>query len=730
MIHYERMQKRLEAILNSMGDAVIFAYHDGRIRQVNPTFDTLFGYGSDEIHRARLVYLAEAEYQEGLQAAVMRVQHHDTTERLTLTAQRKDGSTFVSDWVISLVNEDDESGVVCMVRDVTEDKRVKKSLKSTKEYLRLLVNTAPVTLQIIDPDGLVVLSEGQALDYLRPAPDQIAGQSVANLYADAPQLLANIQRALAGDVVREVHALGEYFLETICVPSWDDIGTLEHIIVVQVDITSHKRDQQELARKERRYRALFEQSNDAVFLLDLDGRIFDSNQRALDLLGYSHEELTALYCYELVMTAQRESCHATFRELQQGIIIPPYERLFQRKDGSSIAVEVNMEMVRNGGGHALHVQSIVRDISERHAHEQKFRSVVEQSQDGVVLATSDGLIVEWNDGLERMTGITRAEAMQQPLWVLMGKMSSSTPPSPAEGLRFKFNAQVRHLSTNPNHASIYEHWIERRSDGAQRLIQYQPFAIPDQHLVGTIVRDVTTLRAAQESAFQLRLEQEKVRLMNQFIQNVAHEFRTPLSIINNNAYLVQSDPNIENHDRYAGMIERQQQAILRLVETLQRMTRLESLDTLPMEPDDLAGLLRVVLQKLAGTYANKGLELHARLPERMRLPMNSADLYAAFYEIIDNAYRFTPDGGTIQVSIRDEQDFALVMVDDSGVGIQPDNLPHVFEKLYREDEAHSTRGFGLGLAIAKRVIELHGGAITLHSEPHRGTTVMVYLPMG
>lgn len=600
MIHYERMQKRLEAILNSMGDAVIFAYHDGRIRQVNPTFDMLFGYAPDEIHRARLVYLAEPEYQAGLQATFMRVRERGGTERLTLTAQRKNGTTFISDWVISPIQDDDESGVVCMVRDVTEDKRVKKTLKSTKEYLRLLVNTAPVTLQIIDPQGFIVLSEGQALGHAGYAPEQVAGRSAFDLYAEAPQVLAHIERALAGEVVREVHALGEAFLETICVPSWDEIGNLEHIIVVQVDITAHKRAQQELARKERRYRALFEQSNDAVFLLSLDGRVFDSNQRALDLTGYTREELTSLYCYELVTPDQREGCHATFRELQQGLVLPPYERFFQRKDGSLIPVEVNMEMVRNGGGQALHIQSIVRDISGR--------------------------------------------------------------------------------------------------------------------------------RAAQEAAFQLRLEQEKVRLMNQFIQNVAHEFRTPLSIINTNAYLVQSDPNPANHPRYATMIEGQIQAVLRLVETLQRMTRLESLDTLSMETEDLAGLLRVVLQKLTSTYANKRLEIHERLPERMRLSMSANDLYAALYEIIDNAFRFTPDGGTVHVSLRDEQEMAMVIVDDSGVGIQPNNLPHVFEKLYREDEAHSTRGFGLGLSIAKRVIELHGGAITLHSEPHRGTSVMVYLP--
>lgn len=600
MIHYERMQKRLEAILNSMGDAVIFAYHDGRIRQVNPTFDALFGYAPDEIHRARLRFLAEAEYQEGLQAAFRRVRERGATERLTLTAQRKDGSTFVSDWVISPIQDDDESGVVCMVRDVTEDKRVKKTLKSTKEYLRLLVNTAPVTLQIIDPAGQIVLSEGQALGQAGYAPEQAAGQSAFTLYAEAPQVLAHIERALAGEVVRDVHALGESFLETICVPSWDEMGRMEHVIVVQVDITTHKRDQQELARNERRYRALFEQSNDAVFLIQLDGRVFDSNQRALDLMGYCREELTSLYCYELVMPEQRESCHATFRELQQGLVRPPYERLFRRKDGTLIPVEVNMEMVRNGGGQAMHIQSIVRDISGR--------------------------------------------------------------------------------------------------------------------------------CAAQEAAFQLRLEQEKVRLMNQFIQNVAHEFRTPLSIINNNAYLVQSDPNIANHARYATMIEGQLQAILRLVETLQRMTRLESLSVLPMETEDLAGLVRVVLQKLTSVYADKRLAIHERLPERMRLLMCANDLYAAFYEIIDNAFRFTPNGGTIQISIRDEQEMALVIVDDSGVGIHPDSLPHVFEKLYREDEAHSTRGFGLGLSIAKRVIELHGGAITLHSEPHRGTSVMVYLP--
>jgi signal transduction histidine kinase len=108
---------------------------------------------------------------------------------------------------------------------------------------------------------------------------------------------------------------------------------------------------------------------------------------------------------------------------------------------------------------------------------------------------------------------------------------------------------------------------------------------------------------------------------------------------------------------------------------------------------------------------------------------NAADLHLALGNIVDNAIRFTSSGGNIQIQTGRHAEGIFIAIVDSGVGIDADVLPHIFERFYRADQAHTTRGFGLGLPIAQRIIEGHGGRIEVESVVNEGTTVKVILPI-
>jgi PAS domain S-box-containing protein len=126
-----------------------------------------------------------------------------------------------------------------------------------------------------------------------------------------------------------------------------------------------ERIQQAVQEAERRYRALFEGSNDAIFLLDLEGVLVTANQRAADLLGYAPDELIGMSFKQVTVPEQHPDAAEKLTALLAGMAMPIYERTFQRKDGSTLPVEIGLSLVRDQAGHPQHIQSVVRDLSER-----------------------------------------------------------------------------------------------------------------------------------------------------------------------------------------------------------------------------------------------------------------------------------------------------------------------------------------------------------------------------
>jgi PAS domain S-box-containing protein len=131
-----------------------------------------------------------------------------------------------------------------------------------------------------------------------------------------------------------------------------------------------------LTAERLRYRALFDQTHDAVFILDLEGNHVEANARAADLLGYSIEEIQTVSMREV--SNQVDASNAVYRDLMAGKIVPPYERVFRRKDGSLVTVELNVELVRDGDGNPMHIQSMARDITERKRQEERIAALLDE----------------------------------------------------------------------------------------------------------------------------------------------------------------------------------------------------------------------------------------------------------------------------------------------------------------------------------------------------------------
>ncbi len=749
----------------------------------------------------------------------------------------------------------------------------------------------------------------------------------------------------------------------------DENGKLLEFQAVGRDVTERKRRERALQQAQLRYYGLFEQGNDAVFIIGIDGRHLEANQRAAQMLGYSVEEILRLSVREV--SAEPEKSNDVLQRMLQGEHVPVYERLLRRKDGTSIPVEINAELVRDPDGNPLYIQSVVRDIAARKAQEEQLRlqsAALEAAANAILITDPEGIILWSNAAYTQLTGFSAEESRGQNqcellrselqddayyqqvratiaaghIWqgksvnrrkdgTLYTEEQTITPVKDANG-RVTHLIAVKQDITEREQAEM----ALRESEARQRAMieaipdlifrnrtdgTYLDYHAPEPHFLGlspgqflgkkvqevlppdlaqllldtihqavesgqmamcefdlqlknqvrsfevrmvptsndeilSIARDVTPIKEtrrqlenakarlelsvetariawwevslatgavqsdprklrmlgydpqkyarthytdmalllhpddretavnaiqslqngsqtscafdyriraadgrylwfhdrgelveedgqllvrgfsmditerkeAEQRAFELALEKERKRLLVQFIQNASHEFRTPLAVINANAYLITRLQDPQARAQKVEQIQQQVHRTNRLVEMLITMTKLEDTPSFDLSPLDVGAVLISVCDSVARAYQD---EKTLFLPQSFNLPMvmgNADYLAKALKQVLDNAYRFTPAGGSICVATGTTDTHVWLEVSDSGPGISTENLPHLFKTFWRLDQAHSTPGFGLGLSIAQKIVEKHGGYIEVESAPEKGSTFRIYLP--
>ena len=225
----------------------------------------------------------------------------------------------------------------------------------------------------------------------------------------------------------------------------------------------------------------------------------------------------------------------------------------------------------------------------------------------------------------------------------------------------------------------------------------------------------------------------------EFVINVSHELRTPLASIRAMAETLQdgalSDPEVS--EKFLGNIVREVDRLVRLSEDLTFLARSETLPPAP-ERFDLGELLQEIVERLA-TYAARR-QVTVLLPEVMpplEIEADRSELEQAFFNLLDNAIKYTPSGGRVEVVVTRDKTTLMVMIADTGIGILKEDLPRIFERFWRADRARkflgeagtATGGTGLGLSIVKHIVEAHGGTIVADSELGRGSRFTVTLPL-
>jgi PAS domain S-box-containing protein len=517
--------------------------------------------------------------------------------------------------------------------------------------------------------------------------------------------------------------------------------------------SSGKKEELQGGEGEERFRLLVESVRDyAIFMLDPDGHILTWNAGAQRFKGYRAHEIIG----------QHFSRFYPPEALASGL--PDYELkvasktgVFEdegwrvRKDGSLFWANVVITAMRNDQGKLLGFAKVTRDLTQRRGHEEELRRSEERFRllvDGVAdyaifMLDPNGQVATWNSGAERIKGYTAAE--------IIGQHFSVFYPEQAKESRWP----EHELQVAAEKGSFKDIGWRLRKDGTTFWANVTITALRDDagKLLGyaKITRDLTEAKRveAMESTTQQREEmldaertarmsaQRATRLKDEFLATLSHELRTPLSAILGWTQVLlrgATPKGPEEQKRAIEVIDRNARAQVQLIDDLLDLSRIMTGKLrLDLHQVSFSSVVEAAVDSAKPAAETKGIRLKAIFGAGQDIiSADSGRLQQVVWNLLTNAIKFTPKGGQVQVLVQRVNSHLELSVSDTGIGIPPSYLPHVFDRFSQKD-ASTTRAFGglgLGLAICKQLVELHGGAITAVSEGEgKGATFSVHLPL-
>jgi two-component system, OmpR family, sensor histidine kinase VicK len=453
---------------------------------------------------------------------------------------------------------------------------------------------------------------------------------------------------------------------------------------------------------EARYRSLFEGVADAILSIDAAGRFRDVNAAATELLGYQREELLGSRLEDLIPPGADGTAVEALWRPQGGTWRGELE--LRRKDGVIIPVEARTTAIALPAGPVS--LSVMRDVSERHraaVDRQRLAAIVASSEDVIIGKTLDGTVTSWNQAAERLYGYTAEEMIGQ-------SISRIFPPERIDEFR-DITERLRRGERISHHDAV-----RVTKDG--RRIDISVSISPVTDAAGRIVGAATI---AQDISERKRMEAAQ----RDFLAMVSHDLRSPLTIIRASAQLLQRRG--EYRETTIATILDYADRMARLIDDLADVVRLEE-GHLPLqrEPLDLVALTR---------ECAAGVEEHS---ERHAIRVEAPDaaicgewdrvrLEQVVENLLGNALKHGAEDGEVVVRVEERAGEARLSVRDSGPGIDPAHVPHLFDRFYRANTGSS--GLGLGLYISRILVEAHGGRIWVESRPGHGSTFTMALPL-
>jgi PAS domain S-box-containing protein len=392
-----------------------------------------------------------------------------------------------------------------------------------------------------------------------------------------------------------------------------------------------------------------------------------------------------------------------------------------RNGGDEFPVEISLSPLVTEEG--TMVMSAVRDITDRKKAEQKFRGLLESAPDAMVIVGRDGRIALVNSQTERLFGYRREDLLGQMVEILVPERYRAKHP----GHRHGFFSEPRARSMG---AELELHGL--RSDGTEFPVEVSlsPLETEEGVFVSSAIRDVTERKRYEQALHEAN------RLKSEFLANMSHELRTPLNgIIGFSEFLIDGKPGDLNAKQkvYLADILGCGRHLLKLINDILDLSKIEA-GKLEFHPEKFSLLAAVeeVRAVVSAIARDKGITIGHDLSVAADIVnLDRQRLIQVLYNLLSNAVKFTDEGGEVFVSAEVHGLSSLCLrVRDTGIGISPEDICHLFKE-FRQLDAGPTRrygGTGLGLALTKKIVEAQLGSVSVESNPGQGSVFTVTLP--
>lgn len=602
--------------------------------------------------------------------------------------------------------------------------RERERLVALAEQHRLVLQATTDAILVTGIGGVVEYANEAAqllFAHRRSLRDQRLHELVAR--EEQEQLRAYLERAASGDAVRAECSVarpdGDVRRVTVTMSPIREQGFVSGLVVSFTDFTDEARARDEVASSNARFRDLVEVSGDAVWTVDRHGLFTSVNPATIALVGRSRSEMLGRPALPLIAPEDQSTVAGHFRSVLGGGR-ERYQCHILRKDGSRrlVAVANSPITVR---GTVTGILGIVRDITDERTRSVAFERLerthtrlVDSAEDAIATIDEDGRFTSVNRALEKVSGKSRAE--------LVGTNF-------VEILRPSERADLWRLFAATLGGERQRREVRfTRPDGAQRVAAVLATPLVEAGRVTgvlAVARDVTDERNLQEQI----VRREKLAALGELVSGVAHEMNAPLQTILSHAQLIETEAAEGSETREAaGIVGAEARRAARIVGKLLTFARQNPAERLAT---DLNAVIEDTLE--LRRYPLRVQEIALQVDLDRDLPLTWADpfqLQQAILNILGNAEQAAvQQAGPRRIGVRTRRDgeTAVIAITDSGPGIAPEHFPHIFNPFYTTKPRGS--GTGLGLSIADGIVRDHGGTIRVQSEPGKGATFEVALPI-
>jgi PAS domain S-box-containing protein len=781
-----KSEERYRILYDNSGYAVFSYDRSLALTSVNRVVTELLGYSEEELVGRNILELGVL-YPDDYATVAASLGKLFCGERVInneLRFIRKDGSILVANIMgVPITNEEgDVVEVINIGHDITERKRIEEELEEHRRRLEELVESRTRELKealrdlehreryfraLIENswDIIVVLDEDGTLRYLSPSAERVSGftpdewlgknpvdfihpDDLQRLYEVMPEQLREKGRTNVLEY-RWRHRDGSYHWHEAVAYNLLHDPAVRGIVVNARDVTERKEAERALRESEERYRTLVETSPDAIIVSDLEGKIIMINPAGAAMLGYeSAAEVTGKNIFEFIALEDHARAWESMRDRPEDGAARREEYTLIRRDGSRIRAEISASLLRNAEGVPVGFIGITRDITDR----KKMALGLER--------LNRCFLSLGHDPLENITNIVLAGG--EILGARLARYSRRD-----KGKYFIFNSMKAEKGYVPvDHADrfICHHIITTRAAGPLLHRNLEPGIFPSDPDVAELglkegLFHLITLKGEPIGCLCFFFDNEKkytaadldilimlVRAvaieedrfdyeegLRSFIDIASHELRHPLALLSGYSEFLQ--------EQYRELDDRTRKEILQAIgESSRRLNEIgEGLIRASLverkrfewkrEAADPVELVRGIIEEMRERFPERKFHLTVE-GEIGRHPLDPAGLRDVMLSLLDNAVKFSPPETEVEVILRKDAEGLEFRVLDRGTGIAEEYRSKIFDRFYQVEEAqhHSRPGLGLGLYLARRIVEDHGGSIHHEPRPGGGSVFRFILP--